>query len=143
MAEQEPYWRGIFQCPSVEDTASASAKGSYLLGPYGPITTGDVASAIKGMSDGAPGPDGRKECGVRNWQPTSMCGCFQVIHHLSSVRGRLSGAESAKEAGTRLPSKHCPITISDITNRCCHKILAWRLNNESALERTPGWRWCS
>ena len=32
-----------------------------------------------------------------------------------------------KEPGTRTPAKHRPITISDITIRCFHKILAWRL----------------
>ena len=32
-----------------------------------------------------------------------------------------------KEPGARTPAKLCPITISDITIRCFHKILAWRL----------------
>ena len=59
MAEREPYWRGIFECPSIEDTREPQPKGPIVWGLMTPITTSDVTSAIKGMSEGAPGPDGR------------------------------------------------------------------------------------
>ena len=49
-AEQEPYWRDI-STPSVEDTRQPQPKGPIAWGLLAPITEGDVACAIKDISD--------------------------------------------------------------------------------------------
>ena len=59
MVLQEPYWRGIFQTASRHDDRRSLPKGHVEWSLVAPITVEDVTRAIKGMSDGAPGPDGR------------------------------------------------------------------------------------
>ena len=59
MVGKEPYWRGIFENPSIDDTRDPQPKGPIVWGLMALIMTSDVTSAIKGMSDGAPWPDGR------------------------------------------------------------------------------------
>ena len=45
MAEQEPYWRGIFESSSIENTREPQPKGPIVWGLMAPITTSDVTSA--------------------------------------------------------------------------------------------------
>ena len=59
MALQEPYWRGIFQTASKHNDRRPPPKGPVEWILVAPITVVDVTRAIKGMSDRAPGPDGR------------------------------------------------------------------------------------
>ena len=95
-----------------------------------PITTGDAMSAIKGMSDRAPGPDGRTLDDLKRMQREGLAAHFNVWLLAGYPLSALHWGETvliAKEAGTRLPLKHRPITISYIMIRCFHKILAWRL----------------
>ena len=66
MAQQEPYWRGIFQVPSREDERQPEPKGPVKWSIVMPITITDVTNAIKGMTDGAPGPDGRTLNDLKN-----------------------------------------------------------------------------
>ena len=59
MALQEPYWRGVFQTALRHDDHRPPPKGHVEWSLVCPITVEDVTRAIKGMSDGAPGPDGQ------------------------------------------------------------------------------------
>ena len=130
MAEQEPYWRGIFECPSMEDTREPQPKGPIVWSLMAPITISDVTSAIKGMSEGAPGPDGRTLADLKAVRREELAAHFNVWLLAGYPPSALRRGETVlieKEPGTRTPAKHRPITISDITIRCFHKILAWQL----------------
>ena len=54
LAQQEQYWRGIFQVPSKDDERHPLPKGPVMWSVLAPITILDVTNAIKGMTDGAP-----------------------------------------------------------------------------------------
>ena len=57
MATQEPYWCGVFQPASMHDDHRPPPKGPVEWDLVNPITIKEVTKAIRGISDGAPGPD--------------------------------------------------------------------------------------
>ena len=58
--ELDSFWREIFTTPSAEDTRSPTSAGPTQWGLVAPVTRDELLAALKGMKDGAPGPDGRK-----------------------------------------------------------------------------------
>ena len=60
LAEQEEFWISLFQHPSVSDDRSPDPVGPLKWELVTPITPEEVAKSLKGMKDGALGPDGRK-----------------------------------------------------------------------------------
>ena len=105
-------------------------KGPIVWDLMTPITTSDVTSAIKGMSEGAPRPDGRTLGDLKAVRREELAAHFNVWLLAGYPPSALRRGETVlieKEPRTRTPAKHCLITISDITIRCFHKILAWRL----------------
>ena len=94
-----------------------------------PITVEDVTRAIKGMSDGVPGPDGRTLNDLKAIRREEVAAHFNVWLLAGYPPAPLRRGETvliAKEAGAESPEKHRPITISDIILRCFHKVLAQR-----------------
>ena len=134
MALQEPYWRGVFQQPSIQDVRRPPPKGRTQWSLVAPITVGDVTRAIKGMSDGAPGPDGRSLNDLWAMSREEVAANFDVWLLAGYLPASLRRAETvliAKEVGVPSAKKHRPITISDIILQCFHKILSSRF--ESSL----------
>ena len=139
MAIQEPYWRGIFQQPSLHDDRRPPLKGPVEWDLVKPITIENVTRAIKRMSDGAPGPDCRSLSDLKWLRRDEVAAHFNVWLLAGNWPSPLCRGETvliAKEQGTTSPEKHCPITISDTILRCFHKILA------SQLEATLPWNTC-
>ena len=104
MAEQEPYWHGIFECPSMEDIREPHPKGPIVWGLMTPMTTSDVTSAIKGMSEGAPGPDGRTLGDLKTVRQEELAAHFNVwllAGYPPSALRRRETALIEKEPGTR------------------------------------------
>ena len=127
MALQEPYWRGVFQQPSITDHRTPPPKGPKQWSLVAAITVGDVTRAFKGMSDGAPGPDGRSLNDLKGMSSEEVAAHFNLWLLAGYPPASLRRAETvliAKEAGVPSPDKHRPITISDVILRCFHKILA-------------------
>ena len=97
--------------------------------PGRPITVVDVTRAIKGMSDGAPGPDSRTLNDLKALRREEVAAHFNVWLLAGYLPAPLRCGETVlitKEAGTQSPEKHRPITISDVILRCFHKVLASR-----------------
>ena len=95
-----------------------------------------MTRAIKGMSDGAQGPDHRSLSDLKGLRREEVAAHFNVwllAGYPPSPYHRRETVLIAKEAGATSPEKHRPITISDIILRCFHKILA------SQLEATLPW----
>jgi len=106
-----------------------SPKGAVEWSLAAPITTEDVTRAIKGMSDGVPGPDGRTLDDLRALRREEVAAHFNVwllAGYLPTPLRRGETVLIAKEAGGTALEKHRPITISDIILRCFHKVLASR-----------------
>ena len=78
MALQEPYWRGVFQQASLHDQRKPQPKGPVEWSLDTLITTEDVTRAIKGMSDGAPGPDGRTLNDLKALRQVEVAAHFNV-----------------------------------------------------------------
>ena len=81
MSVQEPFWRDIFETPSVSDSQSLPVVGELHWELLHPITSEDVVRALKKMKDGAPGPDDRKLSTrklspLTSWPAISICGCW-------------------------------------------------------------------
>ena len=96
-----------------------------------PVTSDEMLSAIRGMTDGAPGTDGRR---LRDLREIPVI----KLQHRVNLR-LLAGLQLAiltegvtvllpKVQGTRDPAQHRPITMSDMVARCFHRILAKRLD---------------
>ena len=138
MALQEPYWRGIFQQASLPDQRRPQPKGPVEWALVTPISVEDVTRAIKGMSDGAPGPDGRTLNDLNELRREEVAAHFNLWLLAGYPPTPLRRGETvliAKEAGAQTPEKHRPITISDIILRCFHKVLASRF--ETSLPWNP------
>ena len=130
MATQELYWRGVFQQESSHDDRRLPPKGPVEWSLVSPITVEDVTRAIKGMSEGAPGPDGwslndlkaiRREVAAAHFNEWLLAGYPPApLHQGETV------LIPKEEEGAVSPNKHRPITISDIILRCFHKVLASR-----------------
>ena len=102
--------------------------------PGCPITVEDVTRAIKGMSHGAPGPDGRTLNDLKAIWREEVAAHFNVWLPAGYPPTPLRRGEIvliAKEAGAESPTKHRLITISDIILRCFHKVLASRFETSS------------
>ena len=65
MALQEPYWRGVFQTAMCHDDRRPPPKGPVEWSLVALLTVEDVTRVIKGMSDGALGPNGRTLNGLK------------------------------------------------------------------------------
>ena len=98
----------------------------------------DVSRAVKGMSDGAPGPDGRTLNDLKALWREEVAAHFNVWLLAGYQPSPLRHGETVLitiEAGANSPEKHRPITISDIIFQCFHKVLASRL--EATLPWNP------
>ena len=129
MATQEPYWRGVFQHASEHDNRKPPPKGPVEWDLVNPITITEVTTAIKGMSDGAPGPDRRSLSDLKRLRREKVAAHFNVWLLAGYPPAPLCRSETvliAKEQGATSPEKHRPITLSDTILRCFHKILASR-----------------
>ena len=136
MALHEPYWHGVFQQPSAHNHRRPPLKGLVEWSLVTPIMVEDVTKAIKGMSDGAPGPDHWSHNDFKGLRREEVAAHFNVWLLAGYPASPLHRGETvliAKEAGATSPEKQRPITISDIILRCFHKILA------SWFEATPPW----
>ncbi|CAH3033365.1 unnamed protein product, partial [Porites evermanni] len=58
MGTQQPFWRSLFERTSVPDNRCPQPVGPPTWELMAPIKTEDVERSLKGMKDGAPGPDG-------------------------------------------------------------------------------------
>ena len=122
-ALQEPYWRGIFQTASKHDDRRPPPKGPVEWCLAAPITVEDVTRAIKGMSEGAPGPDGRTLNGLKRLRREEVAAQFNVWLLAGYPPNQLRQGRTVlipKEAGADFPQQHRPITISDVILRCFH-----------------------
>ena len=63
MGTQEPFWRSLFERTSVPDNRCPQPVGPPKWELMAPIKTEDVEPSLKGMKDGAPGPDGNLASG--------------------------------------------------------------------------------
>ena len=96
----------------------------------------DVARAIKGMSDGAPGPDRLSLNDLKGLGREEVAAHFKVWLLAGNVPSSVRRRETvliAKEADATSPEKHRLIATSDIILQCFHKILASQC--ESTLPR--------
>ena len=129
MALQEPYWRGVFQTMSSHVYRRPPPKGPVEWSLVAPITVEDVTRAIKGMSDGAPGPDGRTLNDLKRLRREEVAAHYNLWLLAGYPPDRIRRGRTVlipKETGADSPQKHRPITISDVILRCFHKVLASR-----------------
>lgn len=127
--EQEPFWREIFQRPSVVDDRQPQPVGPIQWGILSPITTYEVTESLSGMTDGAPGPDGWTLTDVKALPSDELAAHYNLWLLAGYQPAALRRGETVlipKQLGTRDPAKHRPITIADIVIRCFHRILAKR-----------------
>ena len=130
LEEQEPFWRSLFEHPSVPDDRTPDPVGPPKWELLAPITSEEVAKSLGGMKDGAPGPDGRKLKDVKAIPFDQLAGHFNLWLYAGTLPSPLRDAETVllpKESGASAPEKYRPITISDIVVRCFHRILAQRM----------------
>ena len=78
MSVQDPFWRDLFETPSVSDSRSLPIIGEMHWELMHPITTEDVVRALKKMKDDAPGPDGRKLADVKAISADELAGHFNL-----------------------------------------------------------------
>ena len=129
MALQEPYWHSVFETASTHDHRRPPPKGPVQWSLVAPITVGDVTRAIKGMSDGAPGPDGRTLNDLKRLRREEVAAHFNLWLLAGYPPDQIRRGRTVlipKESGADSPQKHRPITISDVILRCFHKVLASR-----------------
>ena len=130
MSAQEPFWRDLFETPSVPDSRAPDPVGRVCWELLHPITSEDVARALRKMKDGVPGPDGRKLSDVRAIPAEELAGHFNLWLLAGYPPAQLRRGETVllpKCEGAGDPSKYRPITMSDIVVRCFHRILAQRM----------------
>ena len=95
-----------------------------------PITADDVKSSLKGMKDGAPGPDGRKLKDATPIPFDQLAPHFNLWLLSGYLPSTLRGGETVllpKVLGAGAPNEFRPITISNIVVGCFHRIMAQRM----------------
>ena len=123
----EPFWRSLFEQPSVHDNRCPQPVGPPKWELMVPITTEDVEQSLKGMKDGAPGPDGRKLKDVRAIPLDQLAAHFHLWLLSGYQPSTLRGGETVllpKMSGAGAPNEFRPIRISNIVVRCFHRIMA-------------------
>lgn len=94
-----------------------------------PITSEEVAKSLKGVKDGAPGPDGRKLKDARALPIDQLAKHINLWLYAGCLPSPLRDSETvllSKEVGAGVQEKYSPITTSDIVVRCFHWIMAQR-----------------
>ena len=130
MGTQEPFWRSLFVQASIPDNRSAQPVGPPKWQLMVPITTEDVNRSLKGMKDGAPGPDGQKLKDVRAIPHDQLAAHFNLWLLSAYLPSTLRGGETVllpKVSGAGAPNEFRPITVSNIVVRCFHRIMAQRM----------------
>ncbi|KAL9978052.1 hypothetical protein ACROYT_G015531 [Oculina patagonica] len=93
----------------------------------------DINNALKGMNDGAPGPDDRTLNDLKDVPGAELAAHFNLWWLAGYLPAALCHGETVlipKESGTQDPGKHHPITLLDITIRCFHRVLAKRTKKD-------------
>ena len=130
LGTQEPFWRSLFEQTSVPDMRCPEPVGPPKWELLAPITPEDVERSMKGMKDGAPGPDGRKLKDVRAIPHGQLSAHFNLWLLSGYLPSTLRGGETVllpKVSGAGAPNEFRPITISNIVVRCFHSIMAQRM----------------
>ena len=94
-----------------------------------PIKAEDVDPSLKGMKDGAPGPDGRKLKDTRaipTNQLTAYFNLWLLSGYLLSILREGVTVLLPQVSGAGARNEFCPITMSDIVARCFLRIMAQR-----------------
>ena len=127
METQETFWRSLFEQPSVPDNRCPQSVGPPKWELMAPITAEDIEWSLKGMKDGAPGPDGRRLKDVRAIPFDQLAAHFNLWLLSGYLLSTLKGGETVllpKVSGAGAPNEFCSITISNIVVRCFHRIMA-------------------
>ena len=109
LSELECFWREIFTTPSAEDTQTPTSTGPTQLGMVAPVTRDEVLTALKGMKDGAPGPDDRKLWDVKGITLTELQWHFNLWLLAGYQPTALRQGEKVlipKVKGTHDPAQH-------------------------------------
>ena len=126
----------FFEQPSVPDNRCPQLVGPPKWELMAPITAEDVEPSLKGMKDGAPGPDGRKLKDVRAIPFDQLAAHFNLSLLSGYLPSTLTGGETVllpKVSGAGAPNEFRPITISNTVVRCFHRIMAQRMEMHLTL----------
>jgi len=122
----------MFTTPSAEDTPSSTSAGPTQWSLVASVTSDELLATLKGMKDGAPGPDARNLCDLKAIPQTELLCHFNLWLLVGYQPAALRQGETVfipKVEGTRDPAQQGPITMSDMVARCFHRILAKRMEN--------------
>ena len=130
LREQEAFWAPLLETPSIPDRRAPPGDGAPEWDIMAPITTDEVARHLRGMKDGATGPDNRTLNDVRKLGVAALA-CRFNVWMLTGI-----APEAFRHGVTVLipktpegaePHDYRPITIGPILGRAFHRILAERI----------------
>ena len=135
MKSAEPFWKSLFETPSVPDSRIGNCKDK-LVRFLDPITLVELEGATKCIT-GAPGPDGISWKTVKEkskqllyrfnwWLLVGRCPDKLLLGETSHI--------PKDPLDTQDPAKYRPITVASTIIRCYHKILAKRFERELPID---------
>lgn len=136
--EQEAFWRPLMETPSKSDNRTPATKFPVSESVARPVTVSEVESTLKGLKDGAPGPDHIGRTQLRSVDKHSLAAHMSFWMCSGCPPSRFKEGITTlvpKSADSKTPGEYRPITVATIIARLFHRLLAQRL--ERAVPLSP------
>ena len=136
MHVQEGFWKPLMECASKTDARNPESLRKPCWSVVRPVTAAEVERALRGLKDGAPGPDRVDRQMLRKVHSENLavhmnlwllCECPP-----SAFREGITTLVP-KSCESQQPSEYRPITVASIVARLFHRVLAMRLEQEVPL----------
>ena len=132
LSDQERYWKGVFEEPSVRDQRRAQPVCEANWNLVQPVTSAELSDNFKMLNDSAPGHDGMRLKDLRGIPSEQLLARFNLWLWTGYQPKRCRVGETVcipKVRGSMEASNHRPITMSIMIIRLFHKIMSARMES--------------
>ena len=144
LREQVAYWKTLFEHESQEDSREPPAEGAPEWEIVNPVTKDEVARHMRGLKDGAAGPDGKLRKHLKGLNTGALAARFNLWLLAGMAPDAFREGVTVlipKSNDSTLPQDHRPITLGPILCRLYHRILAERVERHYRIsERQKAFR---
>ena len=130
LQEQVTFWKPLFETRSKNDSREPPSKGPPEWDIVAPISSEEVTKHLKGIKDGAAGPDNRGKKDLLKLSTRSLASRLNLWLLVGTTPSSFREGVTVlipKSADGALPQNFRPLTLGPILGRLYHRLLADRV----------------
>ncbi|KAL7975812.1 hypothetical protein Chor_008348 [Crotalus horridus] len=134
--KMDQYWAEVFETASATDVTPPGSPSDIYWSVVSKITPSEVADALKGMRNSAPGLDRITAEELLTWDHPSLAAYYNLMMAAGGPPEHLACSRVTfipKVENPQTPGDYRPISVASTVLRAFHKILAWRLRDTLQL----------